>query len=407
MEDFWTKRYAPKSTSELKGQDKAINELKAFVVGFEQQTKKGALLYGPPGCGKTASVIALANELNLELVELNASDFRNSAAIESIVGSASKQRSLFHAGKIILVDEIDGLAGREDRGGLQTLMKLLKSTAFPIVLTANDPWEQRFSTLRRQCRLIQFHKLNYKTVVQVLKGICKSEGISYEEVAIDGLARRVDGDLRAGIIDLFLLTSANKHLSTKELEFLFDRKRELPILEAITRILKTRDIEVALGALNDVSEDLDEVMLWLDENMPLEYKKPEELAKAYESLSKADVFRGRISRWQYWRFLVYMNALLTVGVALAKEEKYRGYTKFQRGRRILNMWIWNRKNMLKKSIASKLAAHTHCSTAYAFQEVVDFLRVMYSNSEWASKLEEELELDEKEIEWLKERRIKV
>ena len=182
MGEFWTRKYVPKTTAGIKGQEVGLKELKYFAGSFPR--KRACLLHGPPGCGKTAAVYALASELGLELMELNASDLRNSAAIEAIVGAASKQKSLFFKGKLLLVDEIDGLAGREDRGGLSTLVKLIKGSAFPLILTANNPFGSKFSSLRRSCQMIQFNKLEYPIVAEVLLRICKDESINYEDEAI-------------------------------------------------------------------------------------------------------------------------------------------------------------------------------------------------------------------------------
>jgi len=399
MGDVWTRKYMPRDTTGVKGQDAALGRLMSFITLFGKQPKRAALIYGPPGCGKSAAVYAIASELGLELVELNASDLRNKDAIERVAGSASRQMSLFNKGKIILIDEIDGLAGREDRGGLQAVIQIIQGTSFPVVLTANDPFDPKFSKLRKVSAMVVFEKLDYTVVMGVLKDICSKEGIKYEETALEALSRSVDGDLRAAIIDLFLLTRVSQRLGIKDTDTLSDRRREISMLDALTRVFKTKRIETALAALNNVSEDLDEAMLWFDHNLPKEYSRSEDLARAYEALSKADVFRGRIRKWQYWRLLVYINALITVGVALAKTEKYKGLIRYERSKRILKIWIYNRKNMLRKAIAKKLAVRTHCSVKYAFH-MVPYFKAMFSNKQLAERLTDELELDEKEAEWL-------
>ena len=106
----WTKQYTPSKLDEIEGQDTAIEQLQEYVKNFKRG--KALLLWGPSGCGKTCSAHAIAKELNLEIIEVNASDFRNKDQIDATVGNASKQMSLFSKGKIILVDEIDGLSGR-------------------------------------------------------------------------------------------------------------------------------------------------------------------------------------------------------------------------------------------------------------------------------------------------------
>jgi len=139
----YTKKYIPEKSSDIIGQDAALKELKDFVINFKRKKNKAALLYGPSGTGKTGSVYAIANELGLEILEVNASDFRNAEQIDSRAGMAAGQQSLFFKSKIILVDEVDGLSGTQDRGGIQAIIKLVEKSAFPIILTAMNPWDHK------------------------------------------------------------------------------------------------------------------------------------------------------------------------------------------------------------------------------------------------------------------------
>ena len=108
-------KYKPKGIKEIEGQDLQIEKLKDFIINHSRQKKKAVLIYGPSGIGKTSTAYAIANDLNYEIYETNASEFRNSEQINQKVGNAIKQQSLFAKGKIILVDEIDGLSGHQDR----------------------------------------------------------------------------------------------------------------------------------------------------------------------------------------------------------------------------------------------------------------------------------------------------
>ena len=149
-------KYQPKKPNEIIGPDITIKKLKDFVVNFKKQRKNAALLYGPSGVGKTISVHVLANELNLEILEVNASDVRNADEINSMVGSAVGQMSLFAKGKIILVDEIDGLSGTKDRGGLLAIINIIEKSSFPIILTATNPWDYKFNKLKTITQNIKF-----------------------------------------------------------------------------------------------------------------------------------------------------------------------------------------------------------------------------------------------------------
>jgi len=394
----WCVKYQPKSTSKVQGQNKAIEQLHNFLDSFPK--KRSALVYGPPGCGKTCTVHAFANEKELELIEVNASDVRNAASIKEKLGPAMFQMSLFGTGKLILVDEIDGVSGNADRGGLSELRKLIEKTQFPVIMTANDPFDKKFSTLRKQADMIEFRTLSYVSVMSILKNIAKAESIQYDETALTMLARREGGDLRGAVNDLQTLSDYTNKLTKDDVDELSGRRQKDTMINALMRILKTTNPDVALPALNDVDEDIDQVFLWIDENLPKEYKKPEDLANAYNNLSTADVFRGRIRRRQHWRFLVYINNLLTAGIALSKKEKYPGFNKYTRTTRILRMWQFNQKNAKKKSIAGKIAEKTHTSSKRVIQDTLPYIKTIFKNKEKSKNLIEYFDLDDAEVGYL-------
>ena len=201
----WTRKYTPLKCSEVAGQQIPVQKLKRFVEGYKLAKKKSALLHGFTGSGKTCSVYAVARDLNCEVLEVNASDSRNAESINAIVGSASSQLSLFGTGKIILVDEIDGISGQGDRGGVAALSKLIAKSAFPIVMTANSPWDKKFSPLRKLSEMIEFLPLASDAVYSVLKSICVKETIDAEDSVLKSMANRSGGDLRAAINDLHIL----------------------------------------------------------------------------------------------------------------------------------------------------------------------------------------------------------
>ncbi len=396
----WTRKYMPSRCSEVAGQQVQVQKLKRFVERHKQSKKKAALLHGFTGSGKTCSVYAVARELNCEVLEINASDFRDAASINSIIGSASSQMSLFGTGKIILVDEIDGISGREDRGGVAALAKLILKSAFPIVMTANSPWDKKFSPLRKLSEMIEFNPVNSTDVYGVLNDICRSERLAADEGALKSLANRSGGDLRAAVNDLQILTGSARVLSQNDVDSLSDRNRIESMVNALVRILKTTDFETAAAAFDNLEEQPNEWFLWIDENMPAEYKNPRYLAKAYEAISSADVFNGRIKRSQYWRLLVYIKLLLTAGVATAKDEKLSGVVNYTQTSRLLKIWMANMRYNRRKSIAEKIAEHTHTSTAKIIQNM-HFYKPMIKNGSNGRKIAEELHLDEEELEWLK------
>jgi replication factor C large subunit len=140
-------------------------------------------------------------------------------------------------------------------------------------------------------------------------------------------------------------------------------------------------------------------MEWVEYNTPKEYTKIKDLARAFDNISLADVYKGRIRRWQYWRFLVYIYQLLSVGISLSKNEKYSETPDYKRSNKGLSIWMYNMKNAKKKSIATKLAEVSHLSKKQAFKHV-DTLKFILQNDSIRDKLIEELDLEDSELEWL-------
>ncbi|MBU0628063.1 MAG: replication factor C large subunit [Nanoarchaeota archaeon] len=396
-----TKKYAPKSLKDIKGQDDAVKALKEYVANFKKEKKRAVWVYGPSGSGKTSVAYALAHEFSYEIIEVNASDFRNKEQIGLKVGGAVFQQSLFSKGKIILVDEVDGLSGRDDRGGLPELMGIIERTTFPIILTATNPWDFKFNRLRNKCKLVELKAIDYADVADVLKHICLKEGIKYEIDVIKSLARRAGGDCRAAINDLQTLTEMTKELTKESLSMLEQRSQEESMPNALIKIFKTTDPKIAIAAFENVKEDLNQQFLWIDENLPHEYTKPEDLVRAYDKLSKADVFNRRIRRWQHWRFLVYINALITAGVAVSKDEKYSKFVQYKPTGRLLKMWWAKQKSMKKKAIAAKIAEKTHSSVKDIVKDI-EYFKIMFKKDRgMAQRIADYADLDKEEIDWLR------
>ncbi|MBI2147364.1 replication factor C large subunit [Candidatus Woesearchaeota archaeon] len=396
----WIHQYKPKRCADLQGQDAALKQLQAYITAPPKG--KAAIIYGPSGCGKTSSVHALAAEHHLEILEVNASDVRNKEQIESVLGQAIKQRSLFSQGKLVLVDEIDGLSGMHDYGGVSAIAGLIGQSRVPIVCTAENPFDKKFSELRKKSVMIEFVPLPAGAVAAILSDIAGKENILAGKDALEALARRSGGDARAAINDLQSLSIGDGTLSASSLDALSEREQKKSIIDALLLILKTTDPSIAINSLDNVDDDLDMIFLWIDENLPSEYRKPIDLARAYDFLSAADIMRRRIRRWQHWRFLVYINAYLSAGIAVSKGQKYSSFVSYKPTTRLLKLWQANMKYQKRSAIADKIAGVTHASKRRALQDILPSVKAMMGkNGALAMALAQEFDLDEEEAAWMR------
>jgi len=369
----WTEKYTPQKTSEVVGQNKAVEK---FLTWFRawKPGKKAALFHGSAGVGKTCLVEALGKEKNLEIIELNASDYRTASQIKEVIGQSMKQMSLFKKGKIFLIDEIDGIAGREDRGGTRELIKIIKETQYPIILTANNPYNRKLRYLRSYCLLIPFTKVYYWALINRLNLICQQEGLKCEKEVLRQLAKRSSGDLRSAINDLESLARESKQIKLTDLEKLGEREKETSIFDALKMIFKTKTALAAKLSIQSVDKDADEIFLWIEQNIINEYEDPEEIAKAYEMISRADIFRNRINIRQNWKYKKYMIDLMTGGVAVAKKEMYRKFSRYQYPDKIKFLGRTKMSRREEKEKLIQLSKKLHCSTKKIREEFLPFLK---------------------------------
>ena len=164
------------------------------------------------------------------------------------------------------------------------------------------------------------------------------------------------------------------------------------IFNILRRIFKERSDFTNIFDSTKLS--LDEILLWIEENIPKEYKN-EALAKAYQALGNADIFRGRIYKKQHWRFLVYQNIFQSAGISYAKSAPLQGFTKYDSPKRILKIWMHNQKMEKKKTISKKFAHAVHCSTKRAMRDFPLIKLILKKNA-----IKRQLDLGEDELEFL-------
>ena len=404
MYEVWTIKHKPKTLAEVVGNKEAKRKLLEWIKSWEKgvPNKRAAFLYGPPGIGKTVTVEALANDLNMELVEKNASDYRTENAIKRFAGLASQYGTLFGRKRLILLDELDGISGQEDRGGLAAITNIVKTAMCPIILIANDPYDPRFSTLRSLCLMIEFKKPSAREIVPLLRRICLKEGIEAEEAALKFIAQRAQGDVRSAINDLQALAQGKKRLTYDDVAWLAYRDRKEQIFNVLRLIFYAKTCSAAKSAMAMADVDPDMLFEWIYENAPYHLKDPHDLAEAMEALAKADIYRGRVRLTQDWKLASYMIDLMTAGVAMArKRTKPSGWIPMKFPQRIKWLSKTRAERQLADAIAQKIKRRCHISAKRAIEEYIPYLKIIFENNpEMAAKIADRLGLDSEMIGYL-------
>jgi len=377
----WVIKYRPRRVSDVVNQDQAKEKFIPWLRQWLQNRvpeKKAALFYGPAGVGKTSLVEAAAHEYGLELIEMNASDFRRKEDIERIAKIAATQMSLFGKRKIILLDEVDGISGSADKGGLDAILELIKVTRHPIVMTANDPWDQKLRPLRDASLMIPFNRLSERYVVQVLKRICAAEKLECEDAALKYIAQRSEGDLRSAINDLQAIAEGYGRVTLDIVKaVVVSRDRQYSPWEMLRNLFMSKYAWQAKRAVTHTDLDYDTVLQWINENIPNQYTDPEDVWRAYESLSRADIYLGRIKRSLSWDLLSYVFDLAGPGVALARKKSKFRWAKYSFPQKIMLLAKTKEMREIREALAETISKRIHASKSTVKRDVIPFLMIIF------------------------------
>ncbi|MDG6898493.1 MAG: AAA family ATPase [Nitrososphaerota archaeon] len=297
---------------EVVGNPEARAKLGGWLVRWKRGGK-AALLVGPPGTGKTTAVHLLAGERGLNLVELNASDTRTKLKLTEKLGEVVHSTGLFGEKALVFLDEVDGLAGRADYGAVEFIKDMVRKSANPVVMAANDPDADELRKLASVTVRIEFKPLDVKEMLVLLRKVAKEESMAADDAQLFEIADASKGDIRYA---LNALQSGAAGL----------KDQELTASNALQSFLDAPDREAAIASLRAYPNQPRDLIRELAVCVSRASLTAEKRAAALDALSRADLLLGRMIRGKDWRLLRYLDAILATGVKEALEGEGVRYT---------------------------------------------------------------------------------
>ncbi|MFQ6105748.1 MAG: hypothetical protein ACE5NL_01600, partial [Candidatus Hydrothermarchaeaceae archaeon] len=201
--------------------------------------------------------------------------------------------------------------------------------------------------------------------------------------------------------DLQALSEGKKKLELRDTDLLTLRDSELKIFDVIARIFKTHSTARAREAVWESGEEPETILKWIAENLPREYEDKEDLARAFDYISRADVFMGRIMRRQDWGMLAYAVDMMSAGVATAKKKKYMKFTRYQYPQVFALYAKTKKERALKNSLAGKISNACYCSKRDAISSYIPTIEIiMNNNPEMGAKIASEINMEIEEIKFI-------
>ncbi|PGF17915.1 AAA family ATPase [Natrinema sp. CBA1119] len=395
----WTETYRPTTLSEVRGNNKARDKLEEWAESWDDH-RKSVIVHGSPGVGKTSAAHALAADMGWPVMELNASDSRGADVIEKIAGEAAKSGTLTagEAGRrLVILDEADNFHGNADYGGSREVTRVVKDANQPIVLVANEFYDMSQS-LRNACETIEFRDVSKRSIVPVLRDICRREGVEFEEEALEKIAESTSGDLRSAVNDLQAVAEEAERLTVDDV-VTSERDTTEGIFDFLDELIKEKDAEGALRASYDVDETPDELLNWIEDNVPKDYEGAE-LADAYGYLTNADRWLGRVRATQDYSYWRYATDNMTAGVAASRRGDKGGWTRYGPPSYWSKLGRTKGTRNTRDSIAERIAEREGASVATVRREVLPFLSAMThhcKNRDLTVRMAAAYDLDESEV----------
>jgi len=375
---LWVEKYRPEKVGDIVGNEEAKAAFLEWLNSKRKsKTKKAVLLYGPPGVGKTALVNAAAKELGFTIIEMNASDTRSEKAINAVAKPATSYVSLdaFSAksrGNLLFLDEVDGIAGNEDRGGVSAIIEIVEKSLVPVIMAANDPDIDKLRPLKKVCVLIRFREVRLPLIISLLQKICLLEHVKAEFEALEHIAQNSRGDVRSAINDLQSLSEENHVLTFQDTAGLSSRNKDISMDETLRGYFAAKSIFEAISLLSRSNVDYDEFLMSVSDNLPKRYTRPGELAAAYDFVSQADVYRGRIGT-ENWHLLKYFYNALSEAAAVSPES-YKPFEFITPPIRIITLFWTKGKRSTLDVICAKIGAQCHVSHEKAKHDFVPYVK---------------------------------
>lgn len=372
--DKFFKKHTPKTLDSVIGNKKGITEIREWAKDY----KKPLFIYGQTGIGKTLCANLIAIEKEWSIMQTDASDIRDKESIRNIIQVASTTNTLFAKTRLILIDEVDSVAdkrGSDDYGFFSEFEKIVDKAKQPIIFIANNPYDnKKIRPLFEKCTQIKFDLPNSLSILKFAKEVCEIENIDYDLVSLKQLVDNSNNDIRALLIDLHTTSLIGK-LTLEDANFFSDRKRDEDIFKVLPKIFYPKDFYETKKTIDTLNIDWELLFLWIDENLPKQYKNINNLANAFDSLSKADINKARI-RASHWILFKYVLDYITIGIGYSKTEREinTGFNPYQFPRLLKTLTTKNK--ILQKSVVEKMAQKTHCSKRIVYRDYLPFISII-------------------------------
>jgi len=196
----WVEKYRPNTLDDLISQKEITGTIQKFMA---EDRLPHLLFYGPPGVGKTSTILACAKQMfksqhfNSQVLELNASDDRGIGMVRDSVLTFASTRTIFSSGfKLVILDEADSMTKDAQNALRRIIERFTENTRFCLICNYLN---KIIPALQSRCTKFRFSPLKLELIKPRLDHVIQNEKITVTEDGMQAVIQLSCGDMRKAL----------------------------------------------------------------------------------------------------------------------------------------------------------------------------------------------------------------
>eukprot|EP00171_Calliarthron_tuberculosum_P011185 IDg11185t1 len=197
---MWIEKYRPQSLDDLISHTQIVATLTKLI---ENNGLPHLLFCGPPGTGKTSTIMACARRMygsayKSMVLELNASDDRGIGVVRDQIKGFVSTKQLWKRGgvKLVVLDEADAMTSAAQMALRRVVEKYVANARFCIICNYVN---KIIPALQSRCTKFRFGPLPPDSARDRLRSIGTAEGVTFADGALEALLTLSEGDMRRAL----------------------------------------------------------------------------------------------------------------------------------------------------------------------------------------------------------------